>query len=378
MRSNELRMLELVERIYDQAWDDCALSPLLESMRKAVHSDCLFYLFHDATSHSGSIALVSGADASILPAYAAASSENPRIRSATAHMRLGDVASGTDYVLDREVKRTRLYSDVLRPLRILPDVGTVVEQDASRFGLLIGARSARRGRYAVHERRRLQLLGSHFSRARQLSGCLPKRLTADVGMRRLLDSLQGAALIVSGRGRIVWTNSAAGRWFDVGVLRETVGRGLQIAAWPEAQVFLQRAVASLGRMDGVRGEPLVKTSVLQDPTSGASYRMTLIPFAAPSHADEAMGSRVVVLFEAMPRQGPTESALRAATAWGLTPTQSQLLQLLVAGRSLAECAEQMQQRVSTTRVVLKQLFGKSGTHRQAALVAAAVRGGRIG
>jgi DNA-binding CsgD family transcriptional regulator len=54
--------------------------------------------------------------------------------------------------------------------------------------------------------------------------------------------------------------------------------------------------------------------------------------------------------------------------YGLTPAEERLASLLGAGCSLADAAEKLSIRVSTARGVLKSVFAKTGTRRQASLV----------
>ena len=54
--------------------------------------------------------------------------------------------------------------------------------------------------------------------------------------------------------------------------------------------------------------------------------------------------------------------------YGLTPAEERLASLLAAGETLAEAAEKLSIRMSTARGVLKAVFAKTGTQRQASLV----------
>jgi DNA-binding CsgD family transcriptional regulator len=59
---------------------------------------------------------------------------------------------------------------------------------------------------------------------------------------------------------------------------------------------------------------------------------------------------------------------RLGALYGLTPSEERLASLLGAGSSLADAAETLSIRLSTARGVLKSVFAKTGTRRQASLV----------
>jgi DNA-binding CsgD family transcriptional regulator len=58
-----------------------------------------------------------------------------------------------------------------------------------------------------------------------------------------------------------------------------------------------------------------------------------------------------------------------AKLYALTPAEARLAAALLGGRTLAEYAEAAQLSVGTTRQYLKSIFQKTGTRRQAGLIA---------
>lgn len=67
-------------------------------------------------------------------------------------------------------------------------------------------------------------------------------------------------------------------------------------------------------------------------------------------------------------RGPVVSAL--CRAYGLTATESMLVVLLMGGATIENAASRMHIQTQTARAYLKQVFAKTGTHRQADLVRA--------
>jgi DNA-binding CsgD family transcriptional regulator len=62
-----------------------------------------------------------------------------------------------------------------------------------------------------------------------------------------------------------------------------------------------------------------------------------------------------------------------AERYGLTPAEIGLLRELADGRSLSEAALHLQRAQNTVRNQLQAIFAKTGTHRQAELIAKTLR-----
>jgi DNA-binding CsgD family transcriptional regulator len=85
-----------------------------------------------------------------------------------------------------------------------------------------------------------------------------------------------------------------------------------------------------------------------------------------------LGARVLLVFSDLDREtGPRREEL--ARVFGLSPAESRLATLLVAGMSLDRAAEQLRLSRETVRNQLKAIFAKTATHRQSELVALLAR-----
>jgi DNA-binding CsgD family transcriptional regulator len=74
------------------------------------------------------------------------------------------------------------------------------------------------------------------------------------------------------------------------------------------------------------------------------------------------------------RAAEIAAAVRAmALRYGLTPAETGLLHELANGRSLTDAARHLNRAQNTVRNQLQAIFAKTGTHRQAELVAKTLR-----
>jgi DNA-binding CsgD family transcriptional regulator len=87
-----------------------------------------------------------------------------------------------------------------------------------------------------------------------------------------------------------------------------------------------------------------------------------------SRLHEGGESPSAVVLVADPEAPLTESVKRVCELYSLTPAETRLTQLLIDGLTLAEIADLMQLKLATVRVYLKQIFMKTGVHRQPMLI----------
>ena len=85
----------------------------------------------------------------------------------------------------------------------------------------------------------------------------------------------------------------------------------------------------------------------------------------PQSADEMPAAIVLVVDPETPL---TDSIRRVCELYGLTPAETRLTELLIDGLTLSEIADAMRLKLSTVRVYLKQIFSKTGVHRQPMLI----------
>ena len=66
---------------------------------------------------------------------------------------------------------------------------------------------------------------------------------------------------------------------------------------------------------------------------------------------------------------PTPNEAQLRSLFGLTPSETRLAQLLACGDTVEEVAQALGVKLTTVRSQLAVIFSKTGTHRQAKLVA---------
>jgi DNA-binding CsgD family transcriptional regulator len=169
----------------------------------------------------------------------------------------------------------------------------------------------------------------------------------------VLDLLREAVLVLGRDARLLGSNRVADA-----LLREGDGLVLSaggvVASTPGATHALYRRIERAACGEGGR---------VQVPRFG---RTPLTLLVAP-HPQAASGSAAAVVFATdAAARGPRDEVL--AARHGLTPTECCVAQRLCAGADVECIARELEISRNTVRGHLKQIFGKTRSHRQAELV----------
>lgn len=228
-------------------------------------------------------------------------------------------------------------------------------------------------------RRRLELLAPHFVRAIKLAHLAEESLLPSSTWKPMLEAFRACAVVIDARNRIVATNRLADQLLRTGRLFALDRSGALHAAAPAQITRLGNAIASA--RDSARGgasAPVKLTSA----ATGRDYLVWVVPLAP--HADQSQGRETGNRFEHLGVEASNAAVLLLAcdlyeatgiphesmmTSFNLTPAEARLSSALVAGRSLADYARDAGLSRNTARNQLATIFEKTGTRRQAELVA---------
>jgi PAS domain S-box-containing protein len=173
-----------------------------------------------------------------------------------------------------------------------------------------------------------------------------------------LDELAIVAFLVDAEGRIRWTSRrGAAIWGDVrGRPAETV-----VAPPHRSLVRTERAQKLLG---------VKRTSEFE--------ARVLLPDGTTREAEFSSvalrsGERVVAIFGVMHVSEPVTPAVRRRVTPTLTPRQHQVLELLAAGRSTRQIAEELHLSIATVRNYVRAILSGLGGHSRLEALAIARR-----
>jgi DNA-binding CsgD family transcriptional regulator/PAS domain-containing protein len=219
----------------------------------------------------------------------------------------------------------------------------------------------------------LSSLSPHLRRAGRLHMKLNDVKLRVSQLSDALDHIRQPAILATSEGRLVLANEAAGRLFDPARVLSIDPNGRIVTCSAKATRRLWEAIEAAARpAHQVAAEQPCDIIVTTD-TQTPLVSLNVVPLQrreASTRADLEGGSIMILAQEFEPALVSVET-LRSA--FGLSPAEARLVRLLATGASLRQASEMIGVSYSTVVSQIKSCFQKTGTHRQAELVALAVR-----
>ncbi|MBR0757434.1 helix-turn-helix transcriptional regulator [Bradyrhizobium jicamae] len=227
------------------------------------------------------------------------------------------------------------------------------------WGLTI-QRSPKEGMFGPDELKALSRLAGRLTEAATLSTAVGRSAVA--GVTNALDLIQVAAIAVSRFGVIIGMNNQA---------QACLGHDLAIRnnrltlRDRHANVELARLIDQLCATSDLLTIPSAPIILRRIDKRPIVIQLQPVPPAARS---PFLGARAILLIRDLEGNVTFDQNL-LATTFELTPAQARLAAKLARGDSLEDAAEDIGVAIATARNQLKAIFQKTGTHRQAELVA---------
>lgn len=263
---------------------------------------------------------------------------------------VGSVVVPDDFLPFTQLRRTRFWSDFLRPMDADHGAGVIGLRTADQVLSMTVLRSSRRGAYDAQERAWLARLAPHWTNACRLRNRLVPADAASQDAARAFDALGNAAFLLDEQGQCVRWNPSAEALLREGTLVRLRGRRL-VAACPA---------------DGLAFVPTAGPVVLRNRGGSVGGHASAHPL--PGHGPLG-AARTVVFVDAVRTARPGDVRAALAVLYGLTPREAELATHLADGISLADAAEVMGITDGAARTRLKVIFGKTGVRTQGALIA---------
>jgi DNA-binding CsgD family transcriptional regulator len=228
-------------------------------------------------------------------------------------------------------------------------------------------RTAKRERFSAEETDALRSILPHMRTAAQVASRLA--LAKGQGMLEAFDNLGCAALLLGHNGRVTSHNTQAKPYIGRDI---TIVQGCLLATHKGSNDGLQRLVG------GVLGNPMqppahrqtVATLTRRDGSGRPLFALGM-PLVGAAQDVFQHAKAMVLLIDPDAQVSPPELILRHG--FSLTPAELRLALAMIRGVTLADYAETNRVTIGTARIQLKAVMAKTGTHRQADLVALLAR-----
>jgi DNA-binding CsgD family transcriptional regulator len=187
------------------------------------------------------------------------------------------------------------------------------------------------------------------------------------GIADALDLIEQPALVLGRGGVVLSHNSAADALFDEDIRISN----RKLVVFDDADRALRDAADRIGAAHGP-GQAAVDPIIIRRrwPKRPVIARLLAIPMSARG---PFLGGSVLVLLSDPDKATRLVPAAVLAQAFGLTPAEGRLAQLLGHGVPVHEAANTLNIAYETARNQLKAIYAKTETHRQSELVALLAR-----
>lgn len=281
---------------------------------------------------------------------------------------MGRIVSSDDLVSKFEQSRSPFYQEWLRRLEIHHMMGAVFPAADGAIGVLGIHRPRAAGAYSATERRRAALVLPHLQRALRLRQRLAGQLAPARAAVEALDHIDAGVLVLDTNCRVLHANAAARGMLSDNTELAVISGCIRLRSPSLQQRFLSLVRAAIEVAEGRRAQAASALTVPQrDRLSLALEILPLRPSACPFGSQDP----ACVIFVRDPQAPVAVDPLRQL--FGLTHMEGVVAAALVRGHSLEEMAASLAISIETVRTHLKRVMAKTGTRRQAQVVALMVR-----
>lgn len=363
------RLSELIGRLYDAALDDRLWSGMASHIAAAFHSGSAVVKLHGNVN----VELIETTPNLVIAekdrAWATHWHHNDLWVERSVAVGMSRVITSQDLVSPEEAERSDFYHDWLHKLDIHHMVGAVFPDAENKIGVLGIHRQRTAGRYTRADRQKFAALLPHLRRALKLSRRLAETSLAQRAALDTLDQLDSGVLVVDRARQVIHANRLA-----EALLRDTPDIGLAGGRLTIRQSGLDAQLGDMvrGNVDLAAGLAARPQQALAVPRDGLPALMLIAAPLRPSWSRLDGQRPLALIFMRDPGQ-PVLLAECLRGLFGLTPTEAMIAADLTHGLALPQIAKQRQMGLATVRSHVKSLLIKTGTNRQAELVALVLR-----
>lgn len=357
---------DLIDRIYGAAVEPGLWPNFVRELNRVLHGRVAALFVQDTLSADVGLLVVDGQDPTYAESYQKYYAAKNLAFRASAKLSPGAVKREFELVDRETLLRSEFFNDWLLPQELLYGFGSVVERREQTQTDLTVLRSEISGPLTDDELTLVRELTPHVRRAiaihsRLCSITREQRVALDA-----IDRLSVGLLLLTGQGQLLYANDFADRQ-----LKEADGVFLvqgRLAAVPNDS--MARLVRLIDSAAGHRPEdPGLAGGAMVIPTRSGRHLSVLVCPYRPLEGDFDRIRPAVMVFVGRQRRGEHLHSGMLVQLYRLTPAEAKLAAALAAGKTVAAYAEEAGLTAQTVRSYLKAVFAKTGTHRQAELVA---------
>lgn len=369
----ENKLLEIVSSFYDASRDWRLWPATLMRLGEAMQAKACVLASHDYEGGRGRLEQSINIEPNFVGTYASEFCRlDPWLNREDRFRTPGAVWVGEQIISDRELIESEFYKRWLCPQDLHHVMFGVLDRQGDAVVCIVLGRSQSHGQFDDESIQLFRRLVPNLQRAYKSGQTFRKAQHVRNVALDVLDVLPIGVVLLSSMGNVVAANQLAKKIIETDDVFSNGNGGLGID-WGWRRLRLKDLVSRPEVAPG-RNQPGEITSFTVPRTTGSKPISVLVSPLENDDERRSPDEPAAIMFIGDPDR-PTEIDQRRLTQlYGLSRAESRVIVLLAKGYRLDQCAETLGVAYETVRKHLKQVFGKTGTDRQAELVRLLVTG----
>jgi DNA-binding CsgD family transcriptional regulator/PAS domain-containing protein len=366
-------LLGIVSGFYDASMDGRLWPPILKLLADALHARSCAIASHDYETNNGRLEHSLNIDADYVESYEGRYAARDAWLHQEEYFRSpGAVWSSQQIVPYDDLVTTDYYRDWLAPQDLLHHLFGVLDRRGSVVTYLVFGRSESAEPFAEREVALLRDLLPKLQRGFRAGQAFRRAQDIQRVAMEALDAMPMGIVLLTGTGGVIGANQNARRIIDDGQVLSIAEGGLWVDwGWRKLR-FRDLISRGGGRERRNRVEEVPAFSV---PRAAGQKPLSVVVVPVREENEPLVeDTPAAIVFLGDPDRPVEIDPAQLCQIYGLSRAESRVVALLARGYRLDQVAEALGVAYETVRKHLKQVFGKTGTDRQAELVRLLVTG----
>jgi len=371
------RLPEIISLLREAALAPERWQNVIEALSEPFENAACIYHHFDAETHTVPASIRSGSSPEFLATYDQYyGAINPYPAGAFMRSAPGTIIHASSVIPAHEAEKTEFMNDWMAPQGFGPThFGTTLWQDSSMMALIAIVPPERMARRKIDEMvQRFERIIPEMQRTLDTNRTVLRWARNAEIMETALDAIPVPAFVIDRKSRLVQANGKGEALLN--------GPAKPLRVDPSSRIHASTAAVQR-RLEGhvkaafeLRNEAQLSPLRVECPRSGRAFVVRLVPVEPRGDrstiVDHLVSEPTLIMLLTPIAHGMHVQPEQIRDALGLTLAEARIVSALVAGLTLSEYAEQAGLTRNTVRNQLASAFLKTGTDRQASLVATAV------